>query len=106
MSSKEKRLIFNGQQKTGKNSTWRRRQGFETTKASGGIPILRFGRGNNFHKFKQSLSELSLKEYGNLGKLIQKGSHFEPVYEPPMLPENITNQMQNALTLEALKEYH
>ena len=49
--------------------------------------------------FKQVLSEVSLKEFGNLGKLIQKGTYFEPVYEAPTLPENITSTMQNALTL-------
>jgi hypothetical protein len=41
--------------------------------------------------FKQVLSEVSLKEFGNLGKLIQKGKYFEPVYEAPTLPENITS---------------
>jgi hypothetical protein len=44
--------------------------------------------------------------FGNLGKLIQKGSYFVPEYEAPSLPENITSAMHNALTLESLKEHN
>jgi hypothetical protein len=29
--------------------------------------MLRYGKGNNFYKFKAALSEAVLKEYGNLG---------------------------------------
>jgi hypothetical protein len=36
MSSEEKKLTFNGQQKSGKNNTWRMREGFETTKQEAG----------------------------------------------------------------------
>jgi hypothetical protein len=39
-----------------------------------GIPMLRYGKSNNFHKFKHVLSEAALKEFGNLGKLITWGS--------------------------------
>jgi hypothetical protein len=55
MSSEEKKLTFNGQQKAGKNCTWRRRRGFETTKQeAGGTFILHFRRVNNFNNFKQA----------------------------------------------------
>jgi hypothetical protein len=52
------------------------------------------------------LSEVTLKEFGNLGKLIQKGNYFVPEYKAPSLPENITSAMHNALTLELLKEHN
>jgi hypothetical protein len=45
-----------------------------------GVPILRYGKGNNFHKFKQALSEVALKEYGNLGKLINLGMYYCTMY--------------------------
>jgi hypothetical protein len=35
------------------------------------LPILRYGRGNNFVKFKTALSEVALEEYGDLGRLIR-----------------------------------
>jgi hypothetical protein len=107
MATDARKVTVNDQQKPGKTGTWRPRQGQEVIRRdTSGVPILRFGKGNNFHRFKQALSEVSLKEFGNLGKLIQKGKYFEPVYEAPTLPENITSTMQNALTLEALKEHH
>ena len=107
MLKEDKKLTFNGQQKSAKNGNWRLRQAFEYNKREAGrVPILRFGKGNNFHQFKQALLEVSLKEFGNLGKLIQKGSYFVPEYEAPTIPENITSAMNNALTLEALKEHH
>ena len=31
--------------------------------------------------------------------------YFDPVYEAPNLPKKISSVMQNALTLEALKEH-
>jgi hypothetical protein len=51
------------------------------------------------------LSEVPLREFGNLGKLIQKENYFDPVYEVPTLPEKMTSAMQYALTLEAIKEH-
>jgi hypothetical protein len=35
------------------------------------IPMLRYGKGNNLCKLKTVLAEVALKEYGNLGKLIE-----------------------------------
>jgi hypothetical protein len=32
--------------------------------------MLKYGKGNNYFKFKQALAEMAIKEYGNLGKLI------------------------------------
>jgi hypothetical protein len=42
------------------------------------IPILRFGPGNNFHKFKEALSKAALREFGLAGKLIDLEKRFEP----------------------------
>jgi hypothetical protein len=35
------------------------------------IPVLRYGPANNFSKFKEAMSKATLKNYGNLGRLIQ-----------------------------------
>jgi hypothetical protein len=62
-----------------KNGIWKRRLTVENVKReTGGVPILSFGKGNNFHQFKQALSVVSLKDFGNLGKRILKGSYFIP----------------------------
>jgi hypothetical protein len=37
---------------------------------SDGIPILKYGKGNDFYKFKAAVSTQAIKEFGNLGKLI------------------------------------
>jgi hypothetical protein len=73
MAADSRKVTVNDQQKPGKAGTCTPRQGHEVIRrdTSGG-PILWFGKGNNFHRFKQALSEVSLKEFGNLGKLIQK----------------------------------
>jgi hypothetical protein len=44
------------------------RKSDDTTRKDG-IPMLRFGKGNNYHKFQHALSEVALKEFGNLVKL-------------------------------------
>jgi len=45
------------------------------------IPILKFGPNNNFAKFKEALANKALREYGDLGRLIESGEYFVP--EPP-----------------------
>ncbi len=56
-----------------------RRQGPEQKKKDpDAVPILRYGPGNNFMRFKEALSKKVLEEYGALGKLIQQGSIEEP----------------------------
>jgi hypothetical protein len=44
------------------------------------IPVLRFGPGNNFHKFKETLSKAALRLFGLVGKLID----LEKKYVPPV----------------------
>ena len=41
------------------------------------IPVLKYGPGNNFSKFKEAISNVALKEYGALGKLIKQGSYVK-----------------------------
>jgi hypothetical protein len=45
------------------------------------IPILKFGPNNNIAKFKEALTNKALREYGDLGRLIESGEYFVP--EPP-----------------------
>ncbi len=46
---------------------------------TGMIPMLKYGKGNNFYKFKAALLEAALREYGNLGKLIKQEKCYVPV---------------------------
>jgi hypothetical protein len=73
-----------------------------------GIPMLRYGKGNNYHKFKQALSEVALKEFGNLGKLINLGRYYVPVFSQPSLPPGMTlsSKQQESLEIEMIKEYN
>jgi hypothetical protein len=75
------------------------------------IPILKYGPGNNFAKFKEAISKVALKEYGDLGKLIQQGTY----YIPPALdkttygsfdPKVDVDGMNKATYLEDMKVYH
>jgi hypothetical protein len=45
------------------------------------IPILKFGPNNNFAKFKEALANKALREYGDLGRLIESSEYFIP--KPP-----------------------
>jgi hypothetical protein len=82
------------------------RKSDDTTKKDG-IPMLRFGKGNNYHKFKHALSEVALKEFGNLGKLINLGKYYTPVFSQPTLPAGMTlsTKQQESLEIEMIKEY-
>lgn len=48
------------------------------TKDDGSIPILKYGPSSNFIKFRERLSEHAIKEYGNLGLLIETDEYYEP----------------------------
>ena len=45
------------------------------------VPILKFGPGNIFMRFKEALSKKALEKYGRLGKLINMGK-FDDIEEP------------------------
>jgi len=55
---------------------------------------LRYGPNNNFAKFKEAMSKAALKNYGNLGRLIQlDGRYYQPTrldcndYISPTIPQ-------------------
>jgi hypothetical protein len=70
--------------------------------------MLRFGKGNHFHTFKQALSEVALKEYGNLGKLINLGKYYIPEFSQPTLPPGmiLSAKQQESMEIEMIKEYN
>jgi hypothetical protein len=43
-----------------------------------GIPMLRYGKGNNFYKFRSALSDVATETFGNLGKLIDLKEYYVP----------------------------
>jgi hypothetical protein len=55
------------------------------------IPVLRYGLNNNFAKFKEAMSKAALKNYGNLGRLIQlEGQNYQPPH-PDRADYDLTN---------------
>jgi hypothetical protein len=55
-----------------------RRYGRKPEEEKKGIPILRYGKGNNFYKFRETLSEVAMEKFGNLGKLIDLEEYYLP----------------------------
>jgi hypothetical protein len=47
------------------------------------IPMLRYGKSNNFHHFKEALSQVASEKYDHLGALIERGSYYMPPYQAP-----------------------
>jgi hypothetical protein len=45
-----------------------------------GIPMLKYGKGNNFYKFRAALSNEATEKYGNLGKLIDMEQYYRPSF--------------------------
>ncbi len=73
-------------EKRGERKPWMRRGGRQVQqeqkkKDPTEIPILRYGPNNNFSKFKEALSYQALKQFGDLGRLIELGEYYDP--EPP-----------------------
>ncbi len=72
------------------------------------IPVLCYGPANNFSKFKEAMSKAALKNYGNLGHLIQLEGH----YYQPTRPDHADYDLSNDPTgpnqteyLEDMKEW-
>jgi hypothetical protein len=38
--------------------------------------MLRYGKGNNFYKFRSALSDVATEKFGNLGKLIDLEEYY------------------------------
>jgi len=70
------------------------------------IPVLKYGPGNNFAKFRDALSKAALKEYGQLGKLI-KQERLDKPEEPDRASFVFTDPdgIDRAVYLEDLKQY-
>ena len=85
----------NGKALTGNGRKAFRYYGKKAEDKSEGIPILKYGKGNNFYKFKTAVSTQAMKEYGNLGKLINLEAYYVPVFDPP----DLTNQGLTAAQL-------
>jgi hypothetical protein len=69
------------------------------------VPILKYGKGNNFHKLKAALSEAALKIFGNLGKLIKLEKYYVPkLVLPDYAAMGIDQANEAFLTNKAMKE--
>jgi len=66
------------------------------------VPILKFGPGNNFMRFKEALSKKVLEKYGRLGKLINMGK-FDDLEEPDRTFVDLSDEFEKADYLDAMK---
>jgi hypothetical protein len=72
----------------------------------GGLPMLRFGKGNNFYKFKAQLSNVAIEKYGNLGKLIELEKYYTPALViPDFRAKGVSAANIGAMELEAVKAH-
>jgi hypothetical protein len=72
-----------------------------------GLPSLTFGPNNNFAKFKEALASKALRDYGDLGRLIESGHYYVPVPPDPDDYDLINDlyQLNHAMFLEQQKLY-
>ncbi len=79
----------------------------KTDEKRDGVPMLRFGKGNNFFKFRKALAEACLKEYGHLGRLIEEEKAYLPVFAQFVAPPGSTLDAdeEKVLKVKAVKEY-
>ena len=76
----------------------------KTEEKPGGLPMLKYGKGNNYYKFKQALAEMAIKDYGNLGKLIELEKYYVPKLElPDYAPMGIDSSQVKVMQTEAIK---
>jgi hypothetical protein len=82
-----------------------RRQGFEQKKKDpDAVPILKYGPGNNFMRFKEALSKKVLEEYGALGKLIKQRKIEEPD-EPDKTFDDLKDEFEKMEYIKDMKTY-
>jgi len=66
--------------------------------------MLRFGKGNNFYKFKAQLSNVAIERYGNLGKLIELERYYVPALViPDFAAMGVSAANVGTMELEAVK---
>ena len=69
------------------------------------VPTLRYGQGN-FHVFKEALSAECILKYGDAGKLIKLGTHFEEKRpEVNDFDAEADLDLQRALYIDAMKNW-
>jgi hypothetical protein len=67
---------------------------------------LKYGKGNNFVKFKAALSEVALEEYGDLGRLIKKESYYLPTFTAQDYTEmGLTQDEERKMRMDAMKAH-
>jgi hypothetical protein len=71
-----------------------------------GIPMLKFGKANNFYKFRQALSNKVMEKFGNIGKLID----LEQYYIPTFMMEDyqamgFSDEQVDKMNLERFREH-
>jgi hypothetical protein len=75
-------------------------------KAASKLPILKYGKGNNFVKFKAALSEVALEEYGDLGRLIKKESYYLLTFTAPdYTGMGLTTDEARKMRMDAMKAH-
>jgi hypothetical protein len=72
------------------------------------IPVLCYGPANNFFKFKEAMTKAALKNYSNLGRLIQlEGGYYQPT-RPDRADYDLSNDptgLNQTEYLEDMKEW-
>ena len=89
-----------GQQK--RSLCWQRKGQYNSEpkkKDAEAIPILKYGPSNNFAKFKEAISKVALKEYGDLGKLIHQG-----IYYIPPAPDKAMNGLFELIDIDGMNK--
>ena len=79
--------------------------GRKPEEVKGGIPMLKYGKGNNFYKFKEALSVESIEKFGNLGRLIKEEKYYVPVFTPVVMPPGTDPEEQKLIKAENVKLY-
>ncbi len=70
--------------KQGRKSQGRRFQGKRPNEERRiNIPMLKYGKGNNFFQFQQALYKRALKDYGDLVKLLMLNKYYVPEIQLP-----------------------
>ncbi len=68
--------------------------------------MLRFGKGNNLYKFRHALAEVCLKQYGNLGLIIEEENAYLLEFNQLVAPMGSTLDADELKALKmAVKEY-
>jgi hypothetical protein len=70
------------------------------------LPTLKYGKGNNFYAFQQTLYRRALRNYGDLAKLITLNKYYEPTLDLlDFSGMGLSSAEQAIMRQEALKEH-